>query len=99
MRLDAAVPVDVKLAKFKAEFNKALEDLENYDSESTSSLEEVIQSYPEIIRKVATTVLALPPTQVSVERLFSVLKLIKSDLRASIKEDITAAILFLRNCN
>jgi len=40
-----------------------------------------------------------PPTQVSVERLFSGLKIIKSDLRASMKEDIADAVLFLKTYN
>jgi hypothetical protein len=39
------------------------------------------------------TVTAMPPTQVSV---FSALKIIKSDLRASMKEDLAEAILFPR---
>ena len=44
-------------------------------------------------------VTALPPTQVSVERLFSALRFIKSDSKPSMKEDIIEAILFLRtNC-
>jgi hypothetical protein len=42
------------------------------------------------------TVTAMPPTQVSVEQLFSALKIIKSDLRASMKEDLAEAILFPR---
>ena len=41
-------------------------------------------------------VTALPPTQVSVERLFSALRIIKSDLRVAMKEDLIEAILFLR---
>jgi hypothetical protein len=36
----------------------------------------------------------MPPTQVSVEQLFSALKIIKSDLRASMKEDLAEAILY-----
>jgi hypothetical protein len=39
---------------------------------------------------------AMPPAQVSVEQLFSSLKIIKSDLRVSMKEDLAEAILFLR---
>jgi hypothetical protein len=38
-------------------------------------------------------VTAMPPTQVSV---FSAPKIIKSDSRASVKEDLTEAILFPR---
>jgi hypothetical protein len=37
-------------------------------------------------------------TQVSVERLFSSLKLLKSDLRSRLKSDILDNMLFLR-CN
>jgi len=55
-----------------------------------------ISPYPEIIRDAAMIVTPLPPTQVSVERLFSALRFIKSDSRALMKEDIMEAILFLR---
>jgi hypothetical protein len=41
-------------------------------------------------------VTAMPPTQVSMKQLFSALKIIKSDLRASMKEDLSEAILFPR---
>jgi len=48
---------------------------------------------------VAMIITALPPTQVSVLRLFLALRFIKSDPRASMKEDIIEAIIFLRtNC-
>lgn len=57
---------------------------------------EAIKFYPDCIKDLALIVTALPPTQVSVERLFSALKIIKSDLRASLKEDLVEAILFLR---
>ena len=39
---------------------------------------------------------AMPVTQVSVERLFSSMKFILSDHRASMKQDLLDAILFLR---
>ena len=61
-----------------------------------SPLLQPIDMYPEMVREVARVVTALPPTQVSVERLFSALKIIRSDLRTSMKEDLTEAILFLR---
>jgi hypothetical protein len=53
-------------------------------------------AYREIVRPAAMIVTAMPPTQVSVEQLFSALKMIKSDLRASMKEDLAEAILFPR---
>ena len=39
---------------------------------------------------------SIPVTQVSVERLFSSMKFILSDHRASMKQDLLDAILFLR---
>jgi hypothetical protein len=38
----------------------------------------------------------MPPTQASMKQLFSALNIIKSDLRASMKEDLAEAILVLR---
>ena len=38
----------------------------------------------------------MPVTQVSVERLFSALKLLKSDLRNKLKDDIIGDVLLLR---
>ena len=61
---------------------------------------DVIQMYPENIREVAQVVSCLPPTQVSVERLFSALRFLVSDLRSSMAEDLVDSILFLRtNCD
>ena len=83
------------------DFSKPSEEIENVecDRKSKKSLQEIIQDYQEIIRDVALTVIAIPPTQVSVERLFSVLKLIKTDLRGSMKEDLVEAMIFLRTLN
>ena len=82
--------------KFQQEFYKALKEVEKYDRSSKLTVEEAILVYPEIVSDVARIVTAMPPTQVSVERLFSALKIIKPDLRASMKEDLPEAILFLR---
>ena len=37
----------------------------------------------------------MPPTHVSIEKLFFALKIIKSDLRALMKKDLIEAVLFL----
>jgi len=66
------------------------------DRASKVNVMDAIAQYPTILQKVSFTVTALPPTQVTVERLFSVLRIIRSDLRASMKEDLLEAILFLR---
>lgn len=51
--------------------------------------------------QLAITMLAIPCTQVSVERLFSSLKYVLSDLRYNLKDSIVEDILVLRNntCN
>ena len=65
----------------------------------TSSPAKVItEDFPQILKKVALVLFAMPPTQASVERIFSVLKLLKTDLRSRLKADILDAAIFLR-CN
>jgi len=44
-----------------------------------------------------TDLAALPPTQVTVERLFSAMKILLTDLRSKMKDDIVEAILFLKS--
>lgn len=48
---------------------------------------------------LSNIVLATPPTQVSVERLFSSLKFILNNLRMSLKDSIIDDILVVRNNN
>lgn len=59
-------------------------------------IREAINLYPEELQEVALLLATMPVTQVSVERLFSALKLLKSDLRNKLKEDIIADILLMR---
>ena len=59
-------------------------------------VKQVIKRYPIQLQEAAMVLTAIPPTQVSVERLFSALKILVSDLRASLGSDIIEAILFLR---
>ena len=84
------------LRLFKMDFNNALTDMENIDRSSKVTVMDAISRYPAILPKVPYTVTALPSTQVSVERLFSALRIVRSDLRTSMKEDLSEAILFLR---
>ena len=55
-----------------------------------------IPYYPKIIQNVAYTVTSMPTTQVNVKCLFSDLRIIRSNLRASMKEDVIEALLFLK---
>jgi len=96
-RLDVNEPLNAKMEKFKQHFHHVVEEIEEkYNRSCKLPMEELLPLYPEIIRDAAHTVTALPTTQASVERLFFALKITKSDLRASTKEDIAGAVLFLK---
>ena len=70
--------------------------MEKFERSSKVMEEEAISAYSEIVCDLASTVTIVPPTQVSVERLFSALKIIKSNLRVAMKENLIEASLFLR---
>ena len=61
-----------------------------------SSVFASISHYPKGIREACRVVSCLPTTQASVERLFSAKKLVLSDQRAVMKDDLLSAILFIR---
>jgi hypothetical protein len=54
------------------------------------------EDYPEELKEVALLLCTMPVTQVSVERLFSALKIFKRDQRSRLKEDILNALLLLK---
>jgi len=54
------------------------------------------EDYPEELKEVALLLCTMPVTQVSVERLFSALKIFKRDQRSWLKEDILNALLLLK---
>ena len=58
---------------------------------------DIVGKYPEIIQPASMALAALPVTQVSVERLFSAMKLLLTDLRSRLKGDILEAMLLLRS--
>ena len=53
---------------------------------------DVILSYPTAMRSCSRALAALPVTQVSVERLFSAMELLLSDLRSWLKQDTVEAM-------
>lgn len=57
---------------------------------------EVMKSYPDGVKVPCSVLAALPVTQVSVERLFSAMKLLITDLRSRLKPDVVDAMLLLR---
>lgn len=95
-RLDDGENKPCVVTKFKLDFSHALVEVEKINRLTKVTVKEALPQYPDIIKDAAMAVTALPPTQVSVERLFSALRIIKSDLRAAMKEDLIEAILFLR---
>lgn len=82
--------------KFRQAFSIVTNEVEKVTRFSGMDVKTAINAYPELIRDTARIITALPPTQVSVERLFSALKLLKSDNRASLDANVLEAMLFLR---
>lgn len=93
--LSPAQQVKAKIDSAYSEFKLLRVTLES--KMKVKSYAEVIkEDYPEALKDVSLLLYALPPTQVSVERIFSMLKLLKSDLRTRLKADILSATIFLR---
>jgi hypothetical protein len=87
MQLLMGVRADIdKLAEQMIPLNKTKKDL----------LTLIEEDYPAQLRDVARLLYAKPVTQVSVERLFSALKIYKRDDRSRLKEDILNAMLLLK---
>ena len=76
-------------------FERDMKAMEGVGRIKGATVFDVIRQYP-TLQEEARIASALPPTQASVERLFSALKILRSDLRTSLKEDILSAILFLK---
>ena len=61
------------------------------------SIYDIIENdYPDDLKDVAALLVTLPVTQVSVERLFSSMKLFKSDLHSRMKADALESLLILK---
>jgi hypothetical protein len=58
------------VAQYRREFMAALEYVDKFDRMSRLTVMEAIPRYPFVVQEAAMAVTALPPTQVSVERLF-----------------------------
>ena len=79
-----------------SDFDSALVQVEKLGRLKKDNVFDIIECYPEIVKDTARVVSSLPSTQVSVERLFSQLKLILRDNRSRMEARLTDAILFLR---
>ncbi|ESN94453.1 hypothetical protein HELRODRAFT_164299 [Helobdella robusta] len=83
---------DCEIQRHFEEDCKAIEDV----GRIKVNVFEAIAHYPDRIRQSSRIAASMPTSQASVERLFSALKLILSDNRQSMKEDLLSAILFIR---
>ena len=77
-------------------FSIILDDVEKMAPQRGEAVWQYIARLPLEVRQIANVLTAMPTTQVSVERLFSALKLLKSDMRGSLKVDLLNAMLSLR---
>ena len=73
-------------------------DFRNMGRMKGATVWDIIEHYPDPLKSTSMVMAALPATQVSVERLFSAMKLLLTDLRSRLKEDILEAMLLIR-CN
>ena len=83
-------------AQIKQKVTSCIEKMERLGRPKTDSVWKIIDTLDEPLLTTAKILSAMPVTQVSVERLFSSIKFILSDHRASIKQDVLDVILFLR---
>ena len=83
-------------AQIKQKVTSSIKKMERLGRLKADSVWKIIDTLDEPLLTTAKILRAMPVTQVSVERLFSSMKFIPSDHRASIKQDLLDAILFLR---
>ena len=83
-------------AQIKQKVTSSIEKMKRLGRLKADSVWKIIDTLDEPLLTTAKILSAMPVTQVSVERLFSSIKFILSDHRASMKQDLLDAILFLR---
>ena len=89
-------PTISDFAKRRNGFLTALEKIEDFDRSNKLDVIKAITKYPKVVQAMAYTVTALPTAQISVERLFSALRIVKSDLRSRMGDELLDSILFLK---
>ena len=83
-------------AQIKQKVTSSIEKMERLGRLKADRVWKIIDTLDELLLTTEKILSAMSVTQVSVERLFSSMKFILSDHRASIKQDLLDAILFLR---
>ena len=79
-------------AQFKRKVTSSIEKMERLGRLEADSVWKIIDILDKPLLTTAKILSAMPVTQVSVERLFSSMKFILSDHRASMKQDLLDAI-------
>ena len=77
-------------------YEAGLEKIEKLGWQKILNVWEGIDAYPEFLKPTFQIVSALPSTQVSVERMFSQLKLLLQENQCCMKTELADAICFLR---
>ena len=73
------------------------EQIEFFDIQDRSkNLKDAILEYPHLLQHACLVVSAMPTTSVSVERLFSLVKIMKRDNRSTMQEDPLCGLVFLK---
>ena len=83
-------------AQTKQKVTSSIEKMERLGRLKADSVWKIIDTLDEPLLTTEKILSAMPVTQVSIERLFPSMKFILSDHRASMKQDLLYAILFLR---
>ena len=82
------------MESFKNAVRNALNEIEIYDR--SRPLSDVISLYPKVILPACQVCWAMPSSQVSVERLFSGVRFVQTDLRSQIGPEPLDRTLFMR---
>ena len=98
--MDGDEDFEAYLARMAKDNDSCLnENVENLGIDAALQQYETSRGPPQdIIKEAISVVSALPTTQASVERLFSALKIVATDRRSRMKDDVINGILFLK-CN
>ena len=95
-----AVSLPASTPSTLADIEAALTNLKAMKGQLKKSKKELLklikEEYPKDLKDIALLLYSMPVTQVSVERLFSALKIYKSDHRNRLKEDVLSSLLILK---
>ena len=89
-----SMPVDNQISL--SDIDNSIRVVQTLGRLQRQSVWDIISANPKDIQPVCNVLSALPTTQVSVERLFSHLKLVMRENRAKLSPHVAEAVIFLR---